>query len=594
MQPISTGLVGAALGAVFLLSQTAVGATASSPTPAAGTAREWEVVSTASRKTLEVQRESDACVVNDVPWFFERTGAAFHKALLEPAPSNGTPLMYKAMQTAGGAMKGRGPQSASRFDRLYHVTNAISVFTYNVSDNWKMREASRLSKQLGKIVMPDSDEVRAAWEDAITDGHDIPANMLMPKSVAMRPLSWVTPDRRMVIPSASNRTQGTDDFFRLCHILSLAPEWYPEGLVNMNYPARGITLIRPVSYDGMLSPLWVQRPPDQPAATGGDAKEAFNRDAVRISKVGPMQAYIVTRAMTAALKQSPSINVYSVNLDKVADGGDAATQKLGEQQTRIVRQVRATRRKADAAFKSVVPAPGAPTSQCEPKPRKRALLLPSRRDGLTGPALQTEMTRWALGHFVQHRGQRFAAERFAAAMRRTPARTRAIMAAAAALLRRSDQPDVLAMVAQLGRWSGYRPFYVALLDRLAGRGLPAGAGIRTLTVKGDLLLRLEDPALAADAALARQAIMLAEREGRPDLRLAIALNRPAAPALLVAFRDAARYQAIDPWLAARAGDRIAHAFPDRLTEATRLAAALPPLARRLFNVAVQESRLAAR
>ena len=220
------------------------------------------------------------------------------------------------------------------------------------------------------------------------------------------------------------------------------------------------------------------------------------------------------------------------------------------------------------------------------------MLLPSGRDDLTGPALQTEMTRWALGHYVQNRGQRFAAERFDEAMARAPARTPAIMAAATALLRQSGAPDVLAMVAQLGRTSGYRPFYVALIDRLSGkpRPLPAGPGIRTLTLKGDLLLRLEDPLPAIDPALARRAIALADREGRPDLRLAIALNKNSGPALLAAFADAAHYAAIDPWLAARAGYRIARAYPGRLAQATRMASALPPLARRLFMAAARAAR----
>ncbi len=592
-----TGLACAALGALLLLSHGAAAQT-SPATPVAGTDREWEVVSTASRKMLEVQHETDACVVDSVPWFFERTGIAYHTVLSGGVAHGSTPRMYSAMQTAGGAMKGRGPVSTSTAERMYHVSSAANVFNYNVSDNWKKLEAEKLSTRTGTPVKPDSDAVRAAWEDAVTDGKNIPADMLLPDSLAMPALSWVTPDRRMVIPAAASRAQGTEDFFHFCHVLSLAPEWYPEGLVNMSYPAHGTALIRPVSFDGMLSPLWVQRQPSKPAATGGDAPEAFNRDDVRVSQAGPMQAHIVTRAMTAALKQSPSVNRYSINLDKVAHGGDRATTRLGEQETSIVRQVRAARRKADAAFASVVP-PAAATAQCEPKPKKRTMLLPNGRDDLDGVALQTEMTRWALGHFLQNPGQRFAAERFAAAMQRAPQRRRAIMAAATALLRRSDRPDVLVMVAQLGRAAGYRPFYVALLDRLAGkpRPLPAGPGVRTLTLRGDLLLRLEDALPGTDPALAGRATARAEREARPDLRLAIALNRGSPARLLAAFADATKYRAIDPWLPARAGYRIAQAYPGRLGDALHAATALRPAARRLFKAAVEagrDRRLAAR
>ncbi len=606
MQRTSTELACAALSALFLLTQGAPAQAASPVTPAAGTAREWEVVSTASRKMLEVQRESDACVVNDVPTFFSHTGVAYRSALDAPPPSNGTPVMYGVMQTAGKAMKGRGPIYKSTFERLYHVTSAMNFFRFNVSDNWKKAEAEKLSKERGMPVAPGSEAVRAAWEDAVTNGRDISTDMLMPHSLAMPALSWLTPNARAAIPTAPDRTKGTDDFFSLCRILSLAPEWYPEGLVNMNYLARGSVLVRPVSFDGMLSPLWVQRPPDRPAATGGGAEEAFNHDDIRISKVSSMQATIVTRAMTKAitksLKEKVSVDAYSVNLDKVAQGSDAATERLGREQTSIVREVRKARREADACFKNVVPPPVKHWPKCAPRPTKSTLLLPSGRHDLAGPALQTEMTRWALGHFVQNRGQRFAAERFDNAMTRAPARTHTIMAAATALLRRSDAPAVLTMVAQLGRTAGYRPFYVALLDRLAGkpRPLPAGPGIRTLTVKGDLLLRLEDPLPANDPALMRRAVALLEREGRPDLRLAIVLNKgsglgsgadlSSGGTLLAAFADATGYQAIDPWLAARAGYRIAQAYPGRLAQATRDAAALPPVARRLFTAAAQAAR----
>ena len=598
MQRTPTRLTRALLGALFLLTQGTL-ALAQSPAGTADTKipYEWEVVSTASRKMLEVQRETDACVVNDVPSFFAHAGLAYGDALAAPEPRKDTPVMYGAMQTAGGAMKGRGPASFSSFERLYHVTSAKSFFNFNVSDNWKRLEATKLSEQLGKEVTPDSPEVRNAWEDAVTNGKDIPKKeMLMPDSLALPALSWVTPDPDAAIPGAPDRAQGTDDFFRICHILSLAPEWYPEGLVNMNYAARGKPLLRPVSYDGMLSPLWVQQAPDKPAATGGGATEAFNRDDVRLSEMVSMQAYIVAHAMTDAInetsKKSVSVNLYSVDLHKVAQGSDPATERLGKEQADIVRQVRAARRTADASFKTVVPAPVKPAPQCATRPVKHTMLLPSGRGDLTGPALQTEMARWALGHYVQNRGQRFAAERFDDAMARAPGRMPAVMAAATALLRQSGEPDVLAMAAQLGRASGYRPFYVALIDRLSGkpRPLPAGPGIRTLTLKGDLLLRLEDSMPATDSALARRAVALADREGRPDLRLAMALNQDSGAALLAAFAGATHYAAIDPWLAARAGNRIAQVYPDRLAQAARAAAALPPLARRLFMTAARAAR----
>ena len=100
-----------------------------------------------------------------------------------------------------------------------------------------------------------------------------------------------------------------------------------DGLVNVHYDELNQTMIRPVSFDGMLSPLWVQRPPNQSAATGGDAVEALNKDAVRLSAMGPAQAYIVTPEMTKALKQAATewpVDAYSEDLNKVAKGDDPA------------------------------------------------------------------------------------------------------------------------------------------------------------------------------------------------------------------------------------------------------------------------------
>ena len=91
-------------------------------------------------------------------------------------------------------------------------------------------------------------------------------------------------------------------------------------------------------------------------------------------------------------------------------------------------------------------------------------------------------------------------------------------------------------------------------------------------------------------ALARRALTLAEREGRPDLRLSMALNKASGAVLLAAFARATHYSAIDPWLTARAGYRIAQAYPARLARATHMAATLPLVARRLFMAAARAAR----
>lgn len=292
-----------------------------------------------------------------------------------------------------------------------------------------------------------------------------------------------------------------------------------DGLVNMNYRALGTTLVRPVSFDGMLSPLWVQRAPDKPAATGGGAEEALNEKAVRLSGLTSMQAYIVTKGMSDTLKKSPSVNDYAADLNNVAKGTDAFAPVLGAEQSKIVRAARAARGKADAEFAGLpaTAVPVASAANCLRRVVSRAgLTMPSgRSDYASVDTLAHEMEIWAAGGFVENRGQRFPAERFAREAAQSPEAAQAIVAAATALLRKSDDADVLDMVAQLGVETTYRPYYVALVERLAGKptALPDGLGIRSLTVKGDLLMRLEDRLPSQDEALARRiaALPLAAR-----------------------------------------------------------------------------------
>ena len=441
--------------------------------PSAEAPFEWQVVSTASRKMLEVQRETDTVVKADVPQFLQIVATKYP----------GKPLMYGAMSDAGGAMTGQGPAAPSTYQTMYHVTSASSFYNYNVSDDWKKMTAAKLSTPGQPPVDWQSPEVFEAWKVAVTDGQDIPAEMTLPDSTGLLSLAWVSPDPRMVRPSSSNRLQGNDDFFAMCHLLALAPEWYADGLVNVHYDELNQTMIRPVSFDGMLSPLWVQRPPNQSAATGGGAVEALNKDAVRLSAMGPAQAYIVTREMTKALKQAATewpVDAYSEDLNKVAKGDDPAVTLLGQEQASIVEEVRRSRRAADAAFREQTAPPSAVPSAAvvataAPSTRiaMTKLPLPTGQSNLASrEALTEEMVAWAKRNHIQNRGQRFPAERFREEAKQSPAAAQAIIEAATVLLRNSDDPAVLQLVAQLGPDTSYRPFYEALLNRLEAKRHP--------------------------------------------------------------------------------------------------------------------------
>ena len=561
--------------------------------PSAEAPFEWQVVSTASRKMLEVQRETDPAVKADVPQFLQIVATKYP----------GQPVMYGAMSAAGGAMTGQGPAAPSPYQTMYHVTSASSFYNYNVSDDWKKMTAAKLSRPGQPPVDWQSPEVFEAWKVAVTDGQDIPADMTLPDSTGLMPLAWVSPDPRMVRPSSSNRLQGNDDFFAMCHLLALAPEWYADGLVNVHYDELNQTMIRPVSFDGMLSPLWVQRPPNQSAATGGDAVEALNKDAVRLSAMGPAQAYIVTPEMTKALKQAATewpVNAYSEDLNKVAKGDDPAVTLLGQEQAGIVEEVRRSRRAADAAFREqTAPPPAVPSAAvvatAAPSARiaMTKLPLPTGQSNLASrQALTDEMIAWAKGNHIQNRGQRFPAERFREEAKRSPAAAQAIIEAATVLLRNSDDPAVLQMVAQLGPDTSYRPFYEALLDRLEGKKghqLPDAPGLRTKTIRGDLMLRLSDHLPATDPKLSPRAHALLGHAGRHDIRLAMVLEAGRYDMLVATLGQAASSANLDPWIAARAALAIAREQPERLQEAIGRMAGLPAATRDRFMEAVRQA-----
>jgi hypothetical protein len=562
-----------------------------STVPGAEAVFEWQVVSTASGKMLEVQRETDT-VKAAVPQFLQLVATNYP----------GKPVMYGAMSVAGGTMTGQGPAAPSSYPTMYHVTSASSFYNYNVSDDWKKMTAEKLSRPGQPPVGWQSPEVFEAWKVAVTDGQDIPADMTLPDSTGLMPLAWVSPDPRMVRPSSSNRLQGNDDFFVMCHVLSLAPEWYPDGLVNLHYDELNQTMIRPVSFDGMLSPLWVQRPPNQSAATGGDAVEALNKDAVRISAMGPAQAYIVTPEMTKALKQATTewpVDAYSEDLNKVAKGDDPAITLLGQEQTSIVEEVRRSRRAADAAFREqTAPPPAMPSAAAvvTAAPRTKVAMtnppLPTGQSNLASPkALTDEMVAWAKGNHILNRGERFSAERFRKEAKQSPAAAQAIIEAATALLRNSDDPAVLQMVAQLGPDTSYRPFYEALLDRLEAKRhpLPDAPGLRTKTIRGDLMLRLSDHLPATDPQLSRRAHALLGHAGRHDIRLAMFLEAGRYDMLVATLGEAAGSANLDPWIAARVALAVAREQPERLQEAAAQMARLPAATRDRFMQTVRQA-----
>jgi hypothetical protein len=193
--------------------------------------------------------------------------------------------------------------------------------------------------------------------------------------------------------------------------------------------------------------------------------------------------------------------------------------------------------------------------------------VPRKRVYSSISELKTQMEAWAKGGLVEHRGQRFPAERFLEEARQSPEAAAQIVEAATELLAESNDPQVLVMVAQLGDNTSYRPFYEALLNRLETK-IPDARGIRSGTLREDLLERLADRVPATDATLSPRAHALLKREGRQDIRLEMLNYSDPDKEMVDVLADVCKGPA-NPWLIANAIAHIAVRQPERLIEAAR-------------------------
>ena len=112
----------------------------------------------------------------------------------------------------------------------------------------------------------------------------------------------------------------------------------------------GAELKRPEPYDG-VNPLWVQRPANQPARTGGGALEMLLGTQVTIANVGPLAAWIPAEEMVGALLEAPQVNAYADDLLVAWQHAQSPPQKrVAFWQTTVVEQCRAARNEASRAF----------------------------------------------------------------------------------------------------------------------------------------------------------------------------------------------------------------------------------------------------
>jgi hypothetical protein len=260
-----------------------------------------------------------------------------------------------------------------------------------------------------------------------------------------------------------------------------------------------------------------------------------------------------------------------VDLDQVASGHTPEKQLLGSEEIAIVQQVRWARTQADEAFRNqenaskVSSALALSASLGGEKATMPQNPVPRKRVYNSVAQLKEQMEAWAKGNLVEHRGQRFSYERFEKEAKQSPEMAQQIVEAASELLAESNDPRVLVMVAQLGDNTKYRPFYEAVLGRLE-TAVPDAKGIRSGTLRDDLIKRLADRLPATDPELSPRAHTLLKREGRQDIRLAM-LNYSDPNKESIDVLAAVCQSPANPSLIANAVAHIASRQPERLLEA---------------------------
>lgn len=307
-------------------------------------------VSAASRLILELQRATTTAVLAaQSSWL-----AATSKLL--DSSANPSSNLYAAMTTAANEFGALGDTPREAAAVLHHASGADGLYTYNVSTNWKrtMAIALGLDPNDPKVYADPGSPVYLAWADQVGNaGTPIDPTMLVGTSLVNTAdsWSWWSPDSRLDIASSHSREQGNADYFTVCQIVSLAPDWYPWGLVGFTYRPPADTLRkRPEPYDG-ANPLWVQRPANESARTGGEAIEVLIGSEISIAQLDGIPAWMPTQSILAVIQKAPGVNDYADDLLIAWQGVETEDQqRVAFWQTTVVEQCRTSRAKSDAVF----------------------------------------------------------------------------------------------------------------------------------------------------------------------------------------------------------------------------------------------------
>lgn len=304
-------------------------------------------VTSASRLVQAIQRAPEQIRAKAPQWL------AASAAVYQNAPqTNLTDALYDGC----GDFQALGDAPEESFEVLRHADGADSFYKYNVEPNWKITQAIALGYADPK---PQDYElagspVYEAWAEMVGQAGKGLEDTLLPDSLingAGGSYGWWTPSDEVDIPSSPNRIDGNRDFFTIAQIVSLAPDWYPYGCLNFTWRVDAkAKLKRPEPFDGN-NPLWVQRPADQPARTGGQVDEVLVGDEIMVKQSDDIQVHLLTKEISAAILKAPGVNTYAENLALLwCDVGNEQQREVASWQQTIVSQCRSARQGADRDF----------------------------------------------------------------------------------------------------------------------------------------------------------------------------------------------------------------------------------------------------
>ncbi|MGJ8676586.1 MAG: hypothetical protein ACSHX0_03630 [Akkermansiaceae bacterium] len=467
------------------------------------------------RKLNELSRETATEVESKTPDFCSLMTKNF-----ETEVSKGS---YSAMKTAvgrGAPYNGIGGKPKDNFTTLYHLLNAKSFYGTNIDPNWK----DLTKKKLGPGAT--DEDVYAAWKEDVANGTSIPKDgaMLsaMKGSLASYPYAWWSPDALLNRPSCKDTAQGQQDFFFMCKLLALAPEWYSEGLVRITInisELKGNEAIRPSTFDGSTSPLWVQHCAENPAMTGGGALETLNSESITIGDLETScQAYILPDSLSKDLFNSPSVDTYSLDLNEVS-----TSQPLGQEQKDIIEDVNRSRAAADQNF---------PFPSPLPDEIQNLIDLISTQSSSYQMAPQTNwkesMQEAGSQGLVTHRKYRFPFEPFQEILESSAEEQDEILTAAAELIEESQDPGVLNLVTSLQPTQKHQAYFDSLLNRFEkGSEIPSAQGISRGNLKEQMLWKLCHEQVVDHSDYRARAHAVLKDQQRHDIRLSLLnLNDP--------------------------------------------------------------------